>query len=93
MLLEGRSREMSAPSIQQIKDDILRQGTFKEDEASTIAREVLQTCNLRKQLSAGFLHSGQGKLVGNPESTLGEVYSRLGSTRSLFPKLSSTHPV
>ena len=77
---------MSAPSIQQIKDDILRQGTFKEEETSTIAREVLETCNLRKQLSVGYLPSGGGKLVGNPESTVGEVYSRLGSTRSLFPK-------
>ena len=86
-LEQVNSRESSSqPSIKQIKEDILRQGTFKEEETSTIAREVLESCHLRKQLSAGFLKSGAGKLVANPESTLEEVYSRLGSTRSAFPR-------
>jgi hypothetical protein len=74
------------PAIKDIKDTILKQGTFTMDEAASVAIEVLESCNVKTKLNSSYLRCGAGKLVGNPDTTVGEVYSRLGSkTQSTTP--------
>lgn len=61
------------------KDAVLRQGNFSQAEAADVAVEVLAACKVQPLPAKDFLRCGSGRLVGNPDTTIGEVYSRLGN--------------
>ena len=64
------------------RDSILKHGNFSKEEAESVAHAVLETCHVKRKAPEGFLRCGGGRLVGNPDTTVGEVYSRLGNSSS-----------
>lgn len=76
----------TSPQVRFSKENVLKHGNFSREEAESVAQAVLEACHVKRKVSSPFLRCGGGRLVGNPDTTVGEVYSRLGnSTHSVTP--------
>jgi hypothetical protein len=76
----------TSPQARFSKENVLKHGNFSREEAENVAQAVLESCHVKRKVSSPFLRCGCGRLVGNPDTTVGEVYSKLGnSTHSVTP--------